>query len=71
MTERQSIKIQLTPEQQEMVRRLSGQNAEVMEIEPDPTAGGQGGSLRFLWRLSAASGIPRQEWVDTSKKDET
>ena len=58
------IQIPLTAEQQEMIRRLSGQFAQVLELLPesgDP-AGGTGRALQFRWRLSTTSGIPRQAW---------
>ena len=62
MAEEQPVRIVLTPEQRESVRRLSGQNFEALEITPDDVKKG-GGPLRLLWRLSAASGIPRQAWA--------
>jgi hypothetical protein len=34
-----------------------------IEVTPDEVQKG-GGPLRFRWRLSAASGIPRQAWVE-------
>ena len=60
----QPIQIQLTEEQQALIRRLSGQFAQVLEIVPDPADGasGAGRGLQFRWRLSVASGIPRQQW---------
>jgi hypothetical protein len=59
------IEIPLTPEQQAIIKRLSGQHGEVLELTPDPQnpESGAGEGLRFRWRLSAASGIPCQEWV--------
>jgi hypothetical protein len=57
------VRIVLTPEQRELVRRLSGQHVEEIELEPDD-ATRAGGPLRFRWRLSAATGIPRQAWVN-------
>ena len=57
------IKLVLTPEQREVIHRASGQHVEAVELTPDETQKGQGGVLRFLWRLSAATGIPRQGWV--------
>lgn len=58
------IHIELTEEQQQLIRRLSGQFAKVLELTPDPTdaAAGAGRGLHFRWRLSVASGIPRQVW---------
>jgi hypothetical protein len=60
----QPIEIELTEEQQQLIRRLSGQFAKVLELTPDPTdaAAGAGRGLQFRWRLSVASGIPRQVW---------
>jgi hypothetical protein len=61
VSEQDPVRIVLTPEQRELVHRLSGQHADAIELKPDGTAK-DGGPLRFLWRLSAASGIPRQAW---------
>jgi hypothetical protein len=60
----QPIQIQLTEEQQQLIKRLSGQFAQVLELTRD-TAGspaGAGHGLQFRWRLSVATGIPRQQW---------
>jgi hypothetical protein len=59
------VRLVLTSEQREIVRRLSGQHVEALELTPDADTkdGGVGGVLRFRWRLSAATGIPRQAWV--------
>jgi hypothetical protein len=59
------IKVPLTPEQQSLIQRLSGQYAEVLELTPEPQdpSGGKGEGLRFRWRLSTTTGIPRQEWT--------
>jgi hypothetical protein len=58
------IQIPLTEEQQALIQRLSGQHVQVLELTPDPTDGatGAGHGLNFRWRLSVASGIPRQLW---------
>ncbi len=40
------MRLVLTPEQQEMVRRMSGQNIEAIELTPEDTKKG-GGPLRF------------------------
>jgi hypothetical protein len=60
----QPIQIPLTAEQQAIIQRLSGQYAQVLELVPDETdkAAGAGRGLQFRWRLSVASGIPRQQW---------
>jgi hypothetical protein len=71
MAEEEPVRLVLTPEQREVVRRLSGQHVEVIELEPETPAKDeaptneppQKGVLRFLWRLSAATGIPRQAWL--------
>jgi len=56
------IQIQLTEEQQQLISRMSGQLAQVLELTPEPAdpAGGAGCGLQFRWRLSTASGSPRQ-----------
>lgn len=66
---RQSIQVALTPEQQALIERLSGQHAEMLELTPEPEnpSGGTGQTLRFRWRLSAATGIPRQQWTGDDK----
>ena len=49
------------------VKRLSGRHVEAIELSPDEEKkepNKQGGPLRFLWRLSAATGIPRQVWAE-------
>ena len=58
------IQIPLTEEQQALIQRLSGQHVQVLELTPDPTDGATGGGqgLNFQWRLSVATGIPRQAW---------
>jgi hypothetical protein len=62
VAEEQPVRIVLTPEQRETVRRLSGQHVDAIELTADDTKKGKG-PLRFLWRLSAATGIPRQAFV--------
>ncbi|HTS87258.1 MAG TPA: hypothetical protein VMG41_02105 [Gemmatimonadales bacterium] len=68
--EEKPLRIVLTPEQREVVRRMSGQHVEAIELKPDDDRK-QAGVLRFLWRLSAATGIPRQAWVteDEDQRD--
>ena len=58
------IQIQLTEEQQQLIKRLSGHFAQILELTPDSTepAAGAGRGLQFRWRLSVATGIPRQQW---------
>lgn len=72
MAEEEEVRIVLTPEQREMVRRLSGKFVEAIELTPDDDAAKpdateeekkQSGTVKFRWRLSAATGIPRQAWV--------
>jgi hypothetical protein len=59
------IQLPLTEEQQELIHKLTGEHAQVLEIVPDPSdaSSGEGCGLRFKWRLSATTGIPRQMWV--------
>jgi hypothetical protein len=67
----QPVRIVLTPEQREVVKRLSGQHVEAIELTPEESknqAPATGGPLRFLWRLSQATGIPRQAWVTEDDK---
>jgi hypothetical protein len=68
--ESQPIQIELTEEQQQLIRRLSGQFAQVLELTPDAAdpAAGAGKGLQFRWRLSVASGIPRQVWNPSAKR---
>lgn len=61
MAEEEPVRIVLTPEQREAVRRLSGQNIDAIELTPDDVKKG-GGPINLLWRLSEATGIPRQRW---------
>jgi hypothetical protein len=61
MAEDETTRLILTPEQREVVRRLSGPHVEAIELQADDEKK-NGGPLRFLWRLSAATGIPRQAW---------
>jgi len=63
MADEEQVRIVLTPEQRELVRRMSGQNIDAIELGPEDTKKG-GGPLRFLWRLSNATGIPRQKWAE-------
>jgi hypothetical protein len=63
------IKLPLTKEQQEMIHRLTGEHAAVLELTPDAgdASAGTGCGLRFNWRISVDSGIPRQQWVTAVK----
>jgi hypothetical protein len=62
VAERDSVKIVLTPEQQALLKRLSGQDVDALEIETGESKEA-GGAVGFRWRLSASSGIPRQAWA--------
>jgi hypothetical protein len=65
------VRLVLTPEQREVVRRLSGQHVEAIELapeKPEASAPGTSGPLRFLWRLSQATGIPRQAWMTAEEQ---
>ncbi len=59
------IQLSLTEEQQELIHRLTGEHANVLELALDPSDGssGTGCGLRFSWRVSIDTGIPRQQWV--------
>jgi hypothetical protein len=60
--EPQPLQIVLTPEQREQIHRASGQFVDSIEVVPDDSKKNEG-TLKFRWRLSAASGIPRQMWA--------
>lgn len=57
----QPLQIVLTPEQRAQIHRASGQFVDAIELAAD-NAKSDEGTLKFRWRLSAASGIPRQTW---------
>ena len=60
----EEIVLELTPEQQALIRRASGQHARVLQLTlpEDGSNEGVGRGLHFRWRLSQATGIPRQIW---------
>lgn len=62
MADQEPARIVLTPEQREQIRRVSGQVMDALEIDANESKK-PGGVLKFLWRLSAAPGIPRQKWM--------
>lgn len=66
MSDEKPMRIMLTPEQQEQIRRLSGQQIDAIEVAPDDAKKG-GGPLKFLWRVSQATGIPRRIWEKGEK----
>ncbi len=68
VSDEEPLRIVLTPEQRELVRRMSGQQIDAIELAPEDTKKG-GGPLRFLWRLSAASGIPRLNWGKNGEEE--
>ncbi len=61
----ESMRLILTREQRAMIKRLSGQDMEAIDLTPDELDRSKGSAtmLKFQWRLSATSGIPRQKWV--------
>jgi len=67
VADQEPVRIVLTPEQREQIRRVSGQVVDALEIEAGETKK-PGGVLRFLWRLSAATGIPRQVWTSDEQE---
>ena len=53
------IQIPLTAEQQQLIRGMSGQVAQILELTPetaDPAGGA--GPLQFRWRLPTATSQP-------------
>jgi hypothetical protein len=62
--EPEHFELKLTPEQQALIRRHSGQQAQILEhtLNSGNNAEGVGRALQFRWRLSESSGIPRQTW---------
>ena len=66
-----SMRLILTKEQRAMIKRLSGQDMEAIDLTPDELdpSKGTGTMLKFQWRLSATSGIPRQKWVADDDSD--
>jgi hypothetical protein len=52
------IQIPLTPEQQKLIRQLSGQSAETLELTPDAagSSDGVGAGFRFQWRFAGGAG---------------
>ena len=60
----QPIQLPLTEEQQALIHKVTGEHANVLELIPDAGDGssGTGCGLRFNWRISVDSGIPRQQW---------
>ncbi len=62
MADQEPVRIVLTEEQRALVKRMSGQHVEAIELEPEDEKK-DGGPLKFLWRLSAATGIPRRAWM--------
>jgi hypothetical protein len=65
MSEEQPIQFHLTEEQQEMIHRLTGEHANVLELILGKGDGssGTGRGINFNWRISVDSGIPRQQWT--------
>lgn len=58
------VHLVLTHEQRDLVRRASGHDVEAIELHTEH----QGEHVRLKWRLSSASGIPRQDWSDADLK---
>jgi hypothetical protein len=73
MPDERPVRIELTPEQREAVHRASGQHVDAIELvrEESPSmdvdaadeTGTRNPRLRFKWRPSVATGIPRQAWI--------
>ncbi len=62
MSDGEPVRLVLTAEQRELIHRVSGRHVDAIEINADDDRS-DGGHLRFLWRRSEASGIPRQQWL--------
>lgn len=62
MADQEPVRIVLTEEQRNLVKRLSGQHVEAIELEAEDEKSSTG-PLKFRWRLSAATGIPRRAWA--------
>ena len=60
-----SIQLSLTEEQQELIHRVTGEHANVLQLALDPNkrSSGTGCGLSFNWRISVDTGIPRQQWI--------
>ena len=65
MTDEQPIQLPLTQEQQELIHRLTGEHASVLELAlgQGDAVSGTGRGINFNWRVSVDSGIPRQQWT--------
>ena len=65
MSDEQPIQLSLTEEQQELIHRLTGEHANVLELAlgTDDGSSGTGRGINFNWRISVDSGIPRQQWT--------
>jgi hypothetical protein len=59
------FQLQLTEEQMEILHRVTGEHVAAIELTADQGDGnsGTGRGLRFAWRISVDSGIPRQQWA--------
>ncbi len=59
------IQLQLTEEQREILHRVTGEHVAAIELTPDQSdaSSGTGRGLRFAWRISVDTGIPRQQWI--------
>ena len=69
MAEEQPVRLVLTTEQREILMRLSGQNIDAIELTRDEGKK-DSGPLNLLWRLSEATGIPRQNWFKSGVKSD-
>ena len=65
MSDEQPIQLPLTEEQQELIHRLTGEHANVLELALGKGDGssGTGRGINFNWRNSVDSCIPRQHWT--------
>jgi hypothetical protein len=72
-TPEQQIQLPLTKEQQEMIHRVTGEYVNFLQLAPNAgdASSGTGRGVNFNWRISADSGIPRQQWVQAFKPPTT
>ena len=74
MSQNQPFRLFLTPEQREVLYGQLGRYVEAIDLEPDPTPEAPAAKAavpKFQWRLSIATGIPRQGWLRDDPADGT
>jgi hypothetical protein len=61
------IRLVLTTEQREEVKRRAGHDVEAIDLSVEDVKEARG-ALHFRWRLSTATGIPRRAWTKDDEK---